>query len=54
MAPGPPKFGLDTVPIDVAVAGGTKGAFDACPLCWVGGRVVEVLQFVAVGRCFII
>ena len=52
VASGPPKFGLDTVPIDVAIAGSTKGAFDACPICWVGGGVVEVLKFVAVGRFF--
>jgi hypothetical protein len=54
VAPGPPKFGLNTVPIDVSVARGTNGAFDAVPIGGDGGGVVEVLNIVAVGFCFII
>ena len=54
VAPGPTKFGLNTVPIDVSNAGGTKWAFDAGPIVGVGGGVVEVPNIVAVGFCFII
>ena len=49
VASGPSKFGLDTGPRDVSNAGGTDGAFDACPIFWVGGSVVEVVELVAVG-----
>ena len=54
VAPGPSELGSDTVPVDITNAGGTKGALDACPICWVHGSVVEVLHFAAVGQCFII
>ena len=54
VASGPSKFGLDPVPIDVSGTGGTNGAFDAVPIGGDGGRVVEVLNIVAVGFCFII
>ena len=43
VAPGPTKFGLNTVPIDVSNAGSTNGASNACPIFWVSGDVVEVL-----------
>jgi hypothetical protein len=49
VASGPSKFCNDTGPRDVSNAGGTDGAFDACPICWVGGGVVEVVKLVAVG-----
>ena len=49
VAPGPPKFGLNTVPIDVSNAGSTDGALSAVPIFWVGGGFVEVVELVAVG-----
>ena len=49
VASGPSKFGYHPVPSDVSNAGGTDGAFDACPIFWVGGGVVEVVELVAVG-----
>ena len=49
VASGPSKFGLDPGPGDVSNAGGTDRAFDACPIFWVGGGVVEVVELVAVG-----
>ena len=49
VASGPSKFGNHPVPNDVSNAGGTDGAFDACPIFWVGGGVVEVVELVAVG-----
>ena len=49
VASGPPKFGNDTGPGDVSNAGGTDRAPSAVPILWVGGGVVEVLEFVAVG-----
>ena len=49
VASGPSKFGYYPVPSDVSNAGGTDGAFDACPIFWVGGSVVEVVELVAVG-----
>ena len=49
VASGPSKFGNYPVPSDVSNTGGTDGAFDACPIFWVGGSVVEVVELVAVG-----
>ena len=49
VASGPSKFGNDTGPCDVSNAGGTDRAPGAVPMLWVGGGVVEVLEFVAVG-----
>ena len=49
VASGPSKFGNDTGPGDVSNAGATDRAPSAVPILWVGGGVVEVLEFVAVG-----
>ena len=49
----PSEFGLDPAPIDVANAGGSNGASSARPIVGVGGGVVEVMEFVAIGWFFV-